>query len=65
MAADSIEQAQTWRRMVNAPHLVTLVCADVVFKKRATVENTQEQVEKIAAALKHRHESGYATVILT
>jgi putative transposase len=44
-----IEQAQTRWRMVNAPHLVALVCAGVVVKKGAMVERDGEQEEEVAA----------------
>ena len=49
MAYKLIEQAQTRWRMVNAPHLVALVRAGVVFEKGVMVERAEEEDEEVAA----------------
>ena len=49
MAYKLIESAQFRWRMVNAPHLVTLVRAGVRFDKGVMVERTDEQNEEVAA----------------
>ena len=49
MAYKLIESAQTRWRAVNAPHLVALVRAGVVFEKGVMIERTDEQDEEVAA----------------
>jgi putative transposase len=49
MAYKLIEQAQTRWRMVNAPHLVALVRAGVVFEKGVMAERSEENVNEVAA----------------
>jgi putative transposase len=49
MAYKLIESAQTRWRMVNAPHLVALVRAGVVFEKGVMAERSQEGDKEVAA----------------
>jgi putative transposase len=49
MAYKLIESAQTRWRAVNAPHLVALVRADVVFEKGVMVERSEESETEVAA----------------
>jgi transposase-like protein len=49
MAYKLIESAQTRWRAVNAPHLVALVRAGVVFEKGVMVERSEEQHTEVAA----------------
>lgn len=49
MAYKLIESAQARWRSVNAPHLVALVRAGVVFEKGVMAERTDEQDEEVAA----------------
>ncbi len=49
MAYKLIESAQTRWRAINAPHLVPLVRAGVVFEKGVMAERSEEDVNEVAA----------------